>query len=99
VQINERLDRWVARRFVPFLRLILRWRNALIVGSAGLILISLALVHSGWLTLVMFSRVEGDRIMADVVFPEGISSQKISETVVKLQQSGQLLASQLSAEY
>ncbi|MAM88752.1 MAG: RND transporter [unclassified Hahellaceae] len=98
-RMNARFDRLMTRFFVPVLEFTLYWRYTLVAAASGLILLSLALVHSGWLTLVMFSRVEGDRVMADVVFPEGTSTQRVAETVQALQHSGQALAEQMIIKF
>lgn len=97
-RINDRLDDWLDQWFRPMLRFALRWRYVLIVAFSGLVLFCLALVHSGWLTMVLFSRVEGDRVMAEVVFPQGVAVERIRSEVDELRNSASDLAAQLEEE-
>jgi multidrug efflux pump subunit AcrB len=97
-RVNQALDNWLDRRFRPLLRSLLRWRYVLIAGFAALVVLCLALVHSGWLTMVLFSRVEGDRVMAEVTFPQGVPAERIRDEVRALQLSGSSLADALGQE-
>ncbi len=97
-RINDRLEDKLDQWFRPLLRFALRWRYVLIAAFSGLVLFCLALVHSGWLTMVLFSRVEGDRVMAEVVFPQGVAVDRIRSEVHELRDSASELAEQLEKE-
>lgn len=97
--VNAGLERWLERWFCPGLRLALRHRLAVITAFAALVLFCLALVHSGWLTMVLFSRVEGDRVIAQVTFPEGVPSERVLGEVRALQDSAQRLANDLEEQH
>ena len=97
-RINARLENALDRWFRPALRFALRWRYVLITAFSGLVLFCLALVHSGWLTMVLFSRVEGDRVMAEVTFPQGVAVERIRSEVHELRDSASELAAELKQE-
>lgn len=96
--VNRRFDSWVERRFMPFLGWAIRQRYPLLAAFAGVFLLSCAFLHSGWLTVMMFSKVDGDIVMADVAFPEGTSSAQVARAVETLQLSAQTLAGQLNIQ-
>ncbi|WP_300410050.1 efflux RND transporter permease subunit [uncultured Alcanivorax sp.] len=97
-RINSRLDRWLEYRARPLLRRALRWRYVLVVVFVGLFIFCCALVNSGWLTMVLFSRVEGDRVMAEVVFPQGTGEARLLREVQALEGSARKLSAQLQAD-
>lgn len=97
-RVNERLEGALDRWFRPALRVALRWRYVLIAAFAGLVLLCLALVHSGWLTMVLFSRVQTDRVTAEVTFPQGVAVERIRSQVHELRDSAAELAARLKEE-
>ncbi|WP_290524684.1 efflux RND transporter permease subunit [Alcanivorax sp.] len=97
-RINEKLERWLDYRARPLLRQALHWRYVLVIVFLGLFLFCCALVNSGWLTMVLFSRVEGDRIMAEVVFPQGTGDARLLREVQALEGSANELSSALASE-
>ncbi|MEQ3725568.1 efflux RND transporter permease subunit [Alcanivorax sp.] len=95
-RLNDGLERWLDRRARPILRGCLHWRYVLVVVFVGLFIFCCALVNSGWLTMVLFSRVEGDRVMAEVVFPQGTGDPRLAREVRELEDSAHGLAQQLA---
>ena len=95
-RINAGLERWLDVRARPLLRQALHWRYVLVVVFVGLFLFCCALVNSGWLTMVLFSRVEGDRVMAEVVFPQGTGDARLFREVQSLESSARELAKGLN---
>jgi multidrug efflux pump subunit AcrB len=93
--VNANLEAWLARRVRPLLRACLRWRYVLILGFLGVFVFCLALVHSGWLTMVLFSRVQGDQVVAEAVFPQGTGEQRLHDAVNALEMSGNRLREEL----
>lgn len=96
--INLRFDALVKKRLLPLLSKVMEWRYAMLSVFAGLFMVSLALVHSGWLTVSMFSSVDGDKVIADVTFPEGTSAQRVLSAVMSLQETADHLASKLEQD-
>ncbi|MCG8393134.1 MAG: efflux RND transporter permease subunit, partial [Pseudomonadales bacterium] len=97
-RLNGGLERWLEQRARPLLRQALRWRYVLVVVFVGLFIFCCALVNSGWLTMVLFSRVEGDRVMAEVVFPQGTGEARLLREVQALEGSARELARSLEEE-
>lgn len=97
-RINDRLERWLEVKARPLLRTALRWRYVLVVVFVGLFIFCGALVNSGWLTMVLFSRVEGNRVMAEVVFPQGTGEARLYRELQSLQGSARTLANALEEE-
>ncbi len=97
-RLNRGLDRWLDRRVRPLLQRALHWRYVLVVLFVGLFVFCCALVNSGWLTMVLFSRVEGDRVMAEVVFPQGTGEARMVREVQALEASARELSRQLQTE-
>ncbi|MDX1589268.1 MAG: efflux RND transporter permease subunit [Oleiphilaceae bacterium] len=96
--VNRCLDHWVEKRCLPFLSRAMARRYRVMTFFMGLFVISVALIHSGWVTVTMFSEVEGDRVMADVVFPEGTSGQTVLRATRSLQRSAHRLQQTLVQE-
>lgn len=96
--VNRRFDNVVNTRLLPVLGVVMDLRYTMLTIFAGLFMVSLALIHSGWLTVSMFSSVEGDKVMADVTFPEGTSAKRVLSVVSSLQASAESLASGIAAE-
>jgi len=97
-RLNDGLERWLDQRARPILQRCLHWRYVLVVVFVGLFVFCCALVNSGWLTMVLFSRVEGDRVMAEVVFPQGTGDPRLAREVRELEDSAQALARQLAGD-
>ena len=97
-RINDRLERWLELQARPLLRTALQWRYVLVVIFVGLFMFCSALVSSGWLTMVLFSRVEGNRVMAEVVFPQGTGEARLYRELQALEGSARTLALALEDE-
>jgi len=95
-RVNDGLELWLSRQVQPLLRACLRWRYVVILGFVGLFLFCVALVHSGWLTMVLFSRVQGDRVVAEAVFPQGTGEERLRREVTALDESARRLAAKLA---
>ncbi|CAK9054637.1 RND transporter, partial [Durusdinium trenchii] len=94
--LNARLHSWLARVFRPFMARLLNWRLALVTAFLGLFVSVMALVQAGHLETVLFSRVESDRVMAELGFPEGTAEQRLQQAGRDLQESASVLARQLA---
>ena len=97
-RINDGLERWLERKARPLLRTALRWRYVLVVVFVGMFVFCSALVSSGWLTMVLFSRVEGNRVMAEVMFPQGTGQARLYRELQSLERSARSLADALKQE-
>lgn len=96
--VNRRFEHWVEKRCLPFLTAAMNRRALVLSFFTGLFVISVALIHSGWVTVTMFSEVEGDRVMADLHFPEGTSGDTVLAATQSLQSSARELQHRLARE-
>lgn len=97
LRVNAWFDTVVSRHVKPVVALMLHWRLPLTLGFCGLFLFCASLLHSGWLGVTMFSNVAGDRVVADLRFAEGTSSEQVLEATRALQQSAMALQEALGA--
>lgn len=95
-RFNHRLDHWLSRIYQPLMQRLLQMRSTVIAAFASLFLVCLALLHSGWVQTVLFSHVEANAVVAELVFPRGTPSQRISEEALMLEKSAQRLEDSLS---
>ncbi|TVP55371.1 MAG: efflux RND transporter permease subunit [Halomonadaceae bacterium] len=96
--VNQRFEAWVDTRCLPVLAAAMRQRYLVLTLFIGLFAISVALIHSGWINVTMFSDVEGDKVMADVSFPEGTSGDTVLAATRSLQETAVALQQQLRQE-
>lgn len=92
-RINTRLDDWMSSIYRPAMKRILQWRLVVVAVFLALFAFCIMLVHSGWIGLVLFSKVEGDQVVAEVVFPQGTASESIREQLARLRHSADSLVS------
>ncbi len=97
-RINDGLERWLEYKARPLLRTALHWRYVMVVVFVGMFVFCSALVSSGWLTMVLFSRVEGNRVMAEVMFPQGTGEARLYRELQSLERSARLLSDALQEE-
>tara|TARA_R110002073_G_scaffold108803_2_gene244526 strand:- start:39981 stop:43157 length:3177 start_codon:yes stop_codon:yes gene_type:complete len=95
-KINKSLDDWMFAIYRPAMEKLLVWRAAVVAVFIALFLLCIMLVHSGWLAAVLFSKVESDRVIAEVVFPQGTAPATIRSQVVHLRDSAEEIAKQYS---
>src|SRR5690606_8986234 len=91
----NRLDNWLAGIYRPAMARILRWRAVVVAIFFALFAFCIMLVHSGWMSMVLFTKVEADQVVAEVVFPQGTAPDNIREQLIRLRASaGQLVEDQ-----
>ncbi len=93
-RFNVRLDALLAGVYRPFIRRVLRWRYVLMSAFVALLLLSAALMHTGWVNTVLFSEVASNQVVAEVVFPQGSPAHRIREELARLDSSAQRLAAE-----
>jgi multidrug efflux pump subunit AcrB len=92
---NQRLDEWLSRFYRPLMLRLLQGRRTVIAGFMALFLVCLALLHSGWVKMVLFSHVEANTVVAEMVFPRGTPSARIAEEAMMLQSSARQVAARM----
>ncbi len=98
-RVNAWFDNRVRRQFLPLMAGALRARFAILLAFVSLLWICFALLHSGWLNVTFQSQVAGNKIMVDVEFPAGTSSERVLRATETLQRSAQRLRTSLQEEH
>ncbi len=91
-KVNARLDAWMDAKYRPLMSSLLQWRVVVVAVFFALFAFCIMIVHSGWMSMVLFSKVEADRVMAEVVFPQGTAPESIREQLTQLAGSAEKVA-------
>ncbi len=83
---NEGLEWFAEHAYGPFLRWALRWRWASIALAFFFAMASWGLVQGGFVDFIFFPKLDGDRIIGDVTFPEGTPLHVVEAAVEKIGQ-------------
>lgn len=95
---NNWLDTVLARFYRPLIRTLLRRYQVVLASFLCLLVLCLSLIHSGWVQMVLFSRVEGPRVVAELVFPRGTPSSRIEQEALMLESSARQVASRVQPD-
>lgn len=98
--LSKRVNRWfdgqIRLRILPFMAAALNGRALVLLLFLSMFVLCVALLQSGWLSVTFQSQVTGNKVMADVEFPPGTSSQRVLRATEALQSSAQKLRSDLN---
>ena len=97
-RFNSALDRMLTRFYRPLMWRLLRRRALVLTTFACLFVLCVSLIHSGWVQMVLFSRVEGPRVVAELMFPRGTPASRIQEEALMLEMSARQVASRLQRD-
>lgn len=92
--VNARLDGWMNEHYRPMMATLMNWRVVVVSVFFALFAFCIMLVHSGQMSMVLFSKVEADRVMAEVMFPQGTAPESIREQLTHLAGSAEKVAAQ-----
>lgn len=102
-KFSQRVNRWfdgqIRRRILPFMGAALNARVMVLLLFLSMFGVCVALLHSGWLSVTFQSQVTGNKVMVDVEFPPGTSSQRVLRATETLQGSAQSLRSTLEKDH
>jgi multidrug efflux pump subunit AcrB len=84
-KVADGLEKFVGRFYQPALQRALRWRYVTVAGFLALLLLSLALVGTGWMQFKFFPDVEGDIITAKVELAQGVPFEETERVVRRLE--------------
>jgi len=90
---------WFANEvYRPFLVKTLEWRWVTWAVATAVLLTSIALIASGRVIFQFFPAVEGDRIYATLVMPEGINVEYTEAAARQIEQAAQETAREINAD-
>jgi len=81
------LENFINHVYRFFLEKCLQWRYTVLFGFISLLMVSLALVASGWLKIVLFSTIEADLASAKVTFSQNASAVQVKAGVKQLEEA------------
>ena len=91
------LKRFVRGIYSPFLDFCLDNRLSVIAAAIGLLLVALGIVRSGVTPFQLFPKLDANRLIAKVVFPDGTPAAITEEATTRLEQAAFDAARKLSS--
>ena len=92
------LKHFAETRYRPFLVKTLEWRWVTWAIGTGVLLMALALVASGRVIFQFFPAIEGDRIYATLLMPEGTNVELTKVGAAQIEQSVDVLRQEIAAD-
>jgi len=87
-KVADGLMVFIDRFYVPALEVVLRWRFVTVAGFTALLIISVAVVGSGWIPFKFMPDVEGDIIISKVELTQGVPFDETERIVKRIEQAG-----------
>lgn len=84
---NEWLDKVLSKVYRPLMWRAVHRYGVVLTAFLCIFIVCVALIHSGWVQMVLFSRVEGPKVVAEMVFPRGTAASRIQEEALMLEAS------------
>ncbi|WP_101759390.1 efflux RND transporter permease subunit [Oceanicoccus sp. KOV_DT_Chl] len=97
--LSNGLERFVQQRFRPLLIKVLRQPLTTLAIACSVVIISIAMLISGWINVQFFPAIAGNNITVRLAMPEGTPIDVTSQVVTRLEQSAVLLEQELNAKY
>ncbi len=95
-RLSEKLDRFAVNRFKPMVRLSIEYRYATLAVGVAILLIALGALLSGRVLFQFFPALEGTRLYASVVMPEGTPIETTQAVVQRIEDSAEQLKQELN---
>jgi len=95
---NLWLDQVLSRFYRPLIRRAVSRHGLVLTAFLCMFIICIALIHSGWVQMVLFSRVEGPKVVAELVFPRGTAPSRIEQEALMLESSARYVESKWQSE-
>jgi multidrug efflux pump subunit AcrB len=87
----DRFEELVIRYYQPFLKLALRNRYSTVATFAGVLVVLVMLIASGWTRFVVFERLEGETATASLTMPVGTPFEVTNRHADKLVKAAEAL--------
>ncbi len=97
-RIADGLERFVERRYKPFLTLAIRWRYATVAVFVAVFMVMIGLLAGKHLPFVFFPTVPSDYIVAKIEMPEGTPVQLTTRAVETMETGLRELIAEVQAE-
>lgn len=92
------LKRFVKHVYAPALDLALENRLSVLAGAACILLVAFGIVRSGMTPFLLFPKIDANRLLVKVVFPDGTPADVTEEATSRLEQAAVSAARTLASE-
>ncbi|MFN9370167.1 MAG: efflux RND transporter permease subunit [Planctomycetia bacterium] len=92
------LKRFVKNVYAPALDVALDNRLSVVAGAACILLVALGIVRSGITPFLLFPKIDANRLLVKVVFPDGTPAEITEEATSRLEQAAVAAARDLAAD-
>lgn len=97
-RIAQSLENFAKNTYQPFLIKTLQWRWITWAVGTAVLIFALALVISGRVIFQFFPAVEGDRVYATLLMPEGINVELTEQGAQQIEDAAQQLRQEIAAD-
>ena len=84
--MQKGLERFVVRRYMPFLDLVLNWRYVSLATALATLILTFGLVQGGVVKFQVFPKIDGFVVTSTLEFPEGTPSHMTESTLRKIEE-------------
>lgn len=97
-KIADGLERFIERRYRPFLKRVIEFRYATVAAFVGILMIMFGMLAGKHLPFVFFPPVPSDYIVAKLVMPEGTPVELTTRAIGQMQDGLEKLIAKVEAE-
>jgi multidrug efflux pump subunit AcrB len=90
------LKAFVTRAYAPFLDWALDNRLTILAGAASILLLAVGIVRSGITPFQLFPKIDANRLLAKIVFPDGTPAAVTEEATQRIEEAALAAARKLS---
>ncbi|MWJ26899.1 AcrB/AcrD/AcrF family protein [Halomonas sp. ZH2S] len=88
-RFTQALERFIAERYTPFLRLAIQWRYLTLALGLAVLLVVAAIVASERISFTFMPEIEGDKVTVSLEFPFGTPAVQTRAAIERLMTSAQ----------
>jgi multidrug efflux pump subunit AcrB len=96
--IAKALEKFAEDKYQPFLVKTLQWRWITWAVGTSILILALALVVSGRVIFQFFPAVEGDRVYATLIMPEGINVELTEQGAEQIEEAAKQLRQEIATD-
>jgi multidrug efflux pump subunit AcrB len=96
-RVADGLETFVHRFYQPTLRHLIHWRYVTLSAFLSLLVVTLAVVASGWIPFRFFPDVEGDVLTAKIELAQGVPFEETARVVQRVEEAALSLTSRFTA--
>lgn len=98
-RVSKSLEDFIELRFKPLLLTALRERYITLSIGIAVVLLTIAMMASGWITVQFFPSIAGNNIVAKLIMPEGTPIDVTARANAKIEAASAQLRAELDRDY